>query len=120
MSNPTNGHGARATTDHESGGRHGRSLTPSSPTGRGRIGARSRRDFHGKPNPRSERARVGDPGPSRAAVAPFEDLLVHDPERLVRTVMDAGPVYFGTDDNALDAALTLGRYALVLGGCPRS
>jgi len=27
---------------------HGRSLTPPSPKGRGRIGARFRRDFHGK------------------------------------------------------------------------
>ena len=43
-----NGHGARATPEYESCGRHGRSLTPASPRGRGRTGARSRRDFHGK------------------------------------------------------------------------
>ncbi len=45
---PANGHGARATPKDESCGRHGRSLTPPSPKGRGGIGARSRRDFHGK------------------------------------------------------------------------
>jgi magnesium transporter len=43
----------------------------------------------------------------------FEDLLVHDPDDLVRDVMDADPVYFRTDDDAQDAALAFERYALV-------
>jgi magnesium transporter len=43
----------------------------------------------------------------------FEDLLVHDPDDLVRDVMDADPVYFRTDDDARDAALAFERYALV-------
>uniref|UniRef100_UPI00260071F5 helicase-related protein n=1 Tax=uncultured Thiodictyon sp. TaxID=1846217 RepID=UPI00260071F5 len=41
------GHGARTTPDDESGGRLGRSPTPPSPIGGGRIGPRSRRDFQG-------------------------------------------------------------------------
>jgi len=120
MSNPTNGQGASATQDHVNGGCHGRSLTPPSPTGKGRIGARSRRDLYGKHNHRSGRGGVGDPGPSRAVAAPFEDLLAQHSDRLVHEAMGPGPVYFRSDDAARDASLPIARYALVLGGCPRS
>jgi hypothetical protein len=48
---PANGHGARATPKDESGGRRGRSPPRPSPNRGGRIGARSRRDFHGKASP---------------------------------------------------------------------
>ncbi len=48
MGEAGNGHGARATPEDESGGRLGRSPPRPSPNRGGRIGARSRRDFHGK------------------------------------------------------------------------
>lgn len=68
----------------------------------------------GRLPPQTDRLMVVSPAGVLTGLLSLESLLVQDPERLVREVMDPDPVYFRTDDAADDAARAFDRYGLTL------
>jgi magnesium transporter len=68
----------------------------------------------GRLPPHTNRLMVVSPAGVLTGLVSLESLLVQDPERLVREVMDPDPVYFRTDDDAGHAARAFDRYGLSL------